>query len=126
LSFLNNFQLTISIGVVGFLISLLKDSAFSLTSCQKYYGDIWNEIIAVVGSDNLRWMIYTTFAYSLLFGNNLSGFDGLIDLETRQKLWNVVIDRIKVNNGEKSIDSVKLKLPSENTKMLEDSSMDIS
>ena len=37
LTFLNNLLLTISIGVVGFLLSLLKDPYFDPTYCKKFF-----------------------------------------------------------------------------------------
>lgn len=37
LTFLNNLLLTISIGVVGFLLSLLKDPSFNPVCCEKFF-----------------------------------------------------------------------------------------
>lgn len=90
-------------------------------------GEIWNTILAL--SPNIKidkWVIYTVLGYILLFGNSKLGFDGVVDLETRKNLWNLLIDRVKTNKAEKAIESLKLEMPTYDTKMLEDDSNDKS
>jgi hypothetical protein len=85
-------------------------------------GDIWN---AISSSDVGNWPIYTVAAYSMLFGNNKLGFDGLLDLQTRQKIWDIVLDRMKKNKAEKVVESLQLEMPKANTEKLEDKSNDM-
>ncbi len=60
----------------------------------------------------------------MLFGNNELGFDGLIDLETRKKLWNIAIERIETHKAKAVVDSLQLEMPKFNTENLEDDSED--
>lgn len=88
-------------------------------------GDIWNAISAAAGGID-GWATYTVAAYSMLFGNQKLGFDGLIDLQTRQKIWDVLIKRLDKNKADSVVESLQLEMPKSNTKNLEDSSKDES
>ncbi|WP_024460924.1 hypothetical protein [Marinimicrobium sp. LS-A18] len=103
----------------------IDDNKLSITTKAQFHspGDIWNAIGATAGSID-GWMTYTVAAYSMLFGNQKLGFDGLIDLQTRQKIWDLVLDRLKKNKAEKVVDSLKLEMPRLDTSKLEDSSKD--
>tara|TARA_B100001250_G_C19753200_1_gene768816 strand:- start:329 stop:1378 length:1050 start_codon:yes stop_codon:yes gene_type:complete len=88
-------------------------------------GDIWNAISGTVG--NLapsEWIPYTVLAYAMLFGNQKLGFDGLVDLQTRQKIWDLILQRLKANRADNVVDSVQLELPKIDTSALEDHSKD--
>lgn len=88
-------------------------------------GEIWNVIVGVAGQiDTNNWVTYTVAAYSLIFGNQKAGFDGIIDIETRRKLWELVIDRIKKNNAQKVVENLNIELPKIDTSILEDGSKD--
>jgi hypothetical protein len=105
----------------------IDEDRLSITTKAQFHspGEIWNTISPLAENINLdTWTTYTVVAYSMLFGNQKLGFDGLIDLETRKKIWDVVIERIRVNKAEKVVESLKLEMPSENTNRLEDSSND--
>lgn len=68
LSFLNGLILSISIGILGFLISLLKDSSFTLESCQKCFFTVGLMLIFVS-----------------IFLGLLSAFSRLMDFRTTVK-----------------------------------------
>lgn len=86
-------------------------------------GDIWNVISGGLGNlDN--WMFNIFLAYSMIFGNKTIGIDGFIDLQTRQKIWDVVIERMKNKHSQKSLDALKIQLPNSDTSKLEDKSND--
>lgn len=85
-------------------------------------GEIWNAITAIAGSikDIDNWAYMTVAGYSMLFGNSKLGFDGIIDIETRRKLWDLIISRVKKNNAEKVVEALSLELPKIDTSKLED------
>jgi predicted Mrr-cat superfamily restriction endonuclease len=93
-------------------------------------GEIWNVIshgfdAISNGVEGLNtWQTYAAVGFSMLFGNQKMGFDGLIDLQTRQKLWDLLFERIKVRGADKSAKKLDLSAPSYQTKALEDTSSD--
>lgn len=88
-------------------------------------GDIWNTVYEyVTTTDFSTWSTQLVIAYSMLFGNSKLGFEGLIDIETRKKLWDILIERLRANKAEKVIESLKVKLPDYDTTALEDKSKD--
>lgn len=105
----------------------IETDALTITTKAQFHspGDIWNAITGVAGNLDLdHWATYTMTAYSMIFGNQKIGFDGLIDIETRKKLWDLVIDRIKKNKAEKVVEALQIKLPQIDTSKLEDSTKD--
>ena len=64
-------------------------------------------------------MIYATAIYAALFGNDILGVDGIIDLQTRQKIWNYVLEEWKDADGEKVQKNLKLSMPNPDTKKIE-------
>jgi hypothetical protein len=87
-------------------------------------GDIWNALSFIGELDGGQEIIYAILAYTGLFGNKLTGFDGIIDLHTRQKLWSLLISRMEKSNMGNVIETLKLSLPSVDTSKLEDDSSD--
>ncbi|WP_415886597.1 hypothetical protein ACMXYO_01100 [Neptuniibacter sp. QD37_6] len=83
-------------------------------------GEIWN---AVEGNSK-KSMLYLVLGYSMLFGNQTLGFDGLVDLETRQKLWDIVIKRMDDKDINQVINSLQLTAPDVKTNRLESSAND--
>ncbi|ABZ76354.1 hypothetical protein Shal_1789 [Shewanella halifaxensis HAW-EB4] len=107
--------------------SYLSQDNLTITTKAQFHspGEIWNTIQSFVGPESLdTWQTYTVLAYGMIFGNQKLGFDGIIDLETRKKLWDLVIERMKVNKVEESLKSLDLELPDADTSKLEDSSND--
>jgi len=103
-----------------------RDELSSTTKAQFHSpGDIWNTITTLAGTIDVdAWAAYTVAGYSMLFGNQKLGFDGILDLETRKKLWDLVIQRIKSNKAEKLVEKLKLEMPEADTSKLEDDSKD--
>lgn len=81
-------------------------------------GDIWNEILSIARNID-TWMFYAVAGYSMIFGNTKLGFDGLIDLATRQKIWDIVIDRMEKKNVSGVVGVLKLTIPELDTSKLE-------
>ncbi|MFM1692227.1 hypothetical protein [Aeromonas salmonicida] len=103
----------------------IDNDELSITTKAQFHspGDIWNIISGQLGNLD-GWMTYTFAAYSLLFGNQKLGVDGIVDLQTRQKIWSLILDRITKNRAEKALDSLEIQLPNADTSKLEDSSND--
>lgn|GEM_PF-4251626 len=107
----------------------IEREELSITTKAQFHspGEIWNTISTLGANISLdNWATYTVAAYSMLFGNPKLGFDGIIDLETRKKLWEIVLERIKKNGTEKLLDSLKLAIPAEDTSNLENKNNDKS
>lgn len=99
--------------------SYLQNDLFTLTTKAQFYspGDIWNKI-NFSGKNNRR-IAYAFVAYSMLFGNEHAGVDGIIDLETRHKLWQIVIDRLEQKEMDHVVSGLELSKPSYDTAILE-------
>ncbi|WP_434667336.1 hypothetical protein [Aeromonas sp. NJAU223] len=107
------------------LADYVENDELTITTKAQFHspGDIWNVISGGLGNlDN--WMTYIVVAYSMLFGNQKLGFDGFIDLQTRQKIWDIVLERMKSKHAQKSLESLKIQLPDADTSKLEDNSND--
>lgn len=92
-------------------------------------GEIWNAITALgdtayLGAVFDNWAINTYAAYSMVFGNKKIGVDGIVDIKTRQKLWDLVIGRMKKHNADKAVRKLEIDLPDLDTTPLEDGSRD--
>jgi hypothetical protein len=79
-------------------------------------GEIW---IIVNAIESHAWLLPTFIAYTALFGNNKLGIDGILDLETRQKIWGLVIDRITKNRAKEELTKLKISMPNKETDALE-------
>lgn len=69
-------------------------------------GEIWANIL--LNYDNY---VHIAFFYSLLFGNKVLGFDGLIDKELRHKIFELYKDRMEKRQLEKISEDLRLKEP---------------
>ncbi|ENM5776340.1 hypothetical protein [Vibrio anguillarum] len=104
-----------------YFLSLVENDELLLTTKAQFHspGDILAKLH--VGKK----MASAYFIYSLMFGNAHLGVDGLIDLETRHKLIDLVIKRAEAN----SLDSVKEKLaiqpPNYDTSALDSDEKDV-
>lgn len=95
---------------------------FSLTTKAQFNspGDIWNKINFTGIKSG---MVYALIAYAMIFGNDQMGMDGIIDLQTRQKLWDIVVKRLEEKHMHSTVNSLELSKPNYNTSILE--SMDM-
>nr|WP_298375803.1 hypothetical protein [uncultured Halomonas sp.] len=80
-------------------------------------GVIWNKI-DFSGLKKSK-MAYVLIGYAMLFGNEHAGMDGIIDLETRQRLWAIVEDRIEQKDMSHVVASLELSKPKYDTSILE-------
>lgn len=109
----------------NFFQKYVKEDKITITTKAQFHspGDIWNTISSIAGNLD-SWITYTIAAYSMLFGNKKLGFDGLIDLKTRQKIWDLVIDRIQRKNVPVIVDRLQLTTPALDTSNLEKETFD--
>jgi len=103
----------------------LENDYLTVTTKAEFHspGEIWNEITTLVGSLD-SWAAYAVCAYAMIFGNQKLGFDGLLDLQTRQKLWEVVIERVRAKNLEGVVKNLELTAPKSNTEKIENDDSD--
>jgi predicted Mrr-cat superfamily restriction endonuclease len=92
-------------------------------------GDIWNAIVAIGDATHLdaalnHWATSTFAIYSLIFGNKKLGVDGVVDLKTRQKLWELIIARMKKHNADTVVKKLEIDSPSADTSPLENENQD--
>ena len=89
------------------------ENLLSLTTEAEFHspGEIWGMISGLVPS-SLGWGSVFLLGYSMLFGNSKLGFDGLVDIETRKKIWDLIIERYKLRRIEKAVDRMETSRPS--------------
>lgn len=106
-----NFEELFSQYVAGGLLTLTTKAQFNSP------GDIWNKI-DFSGLKKPK-MAYVLIGYAMLFGNEHAGMDGIIDLQTRQRLWVIVADRIEQKDMSHVVASLELSKPKYDTTVLE-------
>ncbi|HHA2424265.1 hypothetical protein [Stenotrophomonas maltophilia] len=91
----------------------------TLTTEAEYHspGEIWGLISSGIGQGFGVGGIFV-LAYSMLFGNSKLGFDGVIDIETRRKLWDLVIERMKYRRVAKAVDRLDAQAPARDVERL--------
>lgn len=91
----------------------------TLTTEAEYHspGEIWGLISSGIGQGFGVGGIFV-LAYSMLFGNSKLGFDGVIDIETRRKLWDLVIERMKYRRVKKAVDRLDAQAPNRDVERL--------
>lgn len=96
----------------------IEQSRFALSTQASFHspGEIWVKLV-LAGKKSK--MLQAVAIYSMLFGNAHLGVDGILDLESRQKLWDVLIERINMNHVEKAANELQLKMPEYDTKNIE-------
>lgn len=95
------------------------NSLLTLTTKAQFHspGDIWNKI-DFSGLKKTK-MAYVLIAYAMLFGNEHVGMDGILDLESRQKLWEIVAERLKQKQMDTVVSNLELSKPKYDTTILE-------
>lgn len=103
-----------------FFDKYVDNDLLTITTKARFHssGEIWN-IISAIGDSLGSWAVYCIVAYSMLFGNQKLGFDGLIDLQTRQKIWDIIISRMSGNKIISVSENLALKAPSNKTEKIE-------
>jgi hypothetical protein len=97
----------------------VSDGLLTLTTKAQFNspGDIWNKL-DFSGIKKSK-MGYFLVAYAMLFGNEHSGMDGVIDLESRQKIWEIVAKRIDQKDIKHVVANLELSKPRHDTSVLE-------
>lgn len=85
-------------------------------------GEIWAAIEA--GLKKRPVITVLLGGYILLFGNTQLGFDGLIDVETRRQMWQLVLSRYEENHIKEVTRELQLAQPRMDTAVLESDSAD--
>lgn len=112
------------------LENYVKEDLITITTKAQFHspGEIWNTITAVgsVASSALldHWASATFTAYSMVFGNKKIGMDGILDIKTRQKLWDIVIKRMEKHHADTAVKKLEIDSPDAVTTPLEDESQD--
>lgn len=101
-----------------------RADAFGFTTKAQFSspGEIWAKITTLAKMPiTLRQIVLLTLGYSMLFGGStgMVEFDGILDLETRQRIWSLILERINSNELEDAIKSLNLDTPHSNTSELE-------
>lgn len=94
-----------------------NSNLLTLTTKAQYHspGEIW----AKLQKYKPKTLASITLAYAMLFGNSNLGMDGLIDLETRQRLYEIIIDRMKERQIQETTNALALTYPQYKTEQLE-------
>jgi len=93
---------------------------FSLSTQASFHspGDIWAKL-GFNGSSVTPKMIKAVCIYAMLFGNSHLGMDGIIDVESRQKLWDILAKRIDIEVTQGAAKKLKLEIPKYDTENIE-------
>ncbi|WP_162926803.1 hypothetical protein [Vibrio coralliirubri] len=96
-----------------------EDDKLTVTTKAQFHspGDIWTVMSSAV--EQYHWIAPTFVAYGMLFGNKLMGIDGVLDLDTRHKIRDAILERIKANKADKELKKLELQMPKANTDVLE-------
>ncbi len=85
-------------------------------------GEFWTAVETGLKNHPVKTVLLS--GYILLFGNSLLGFDGIIDVETRRNVWEMVLERYERNQIEEVAEKLKLSKPNVNTAILESDALD--
>ena len=101
----------------------VDDGSLKLATKAEFYspGDVWGQLLIDVldGAAKHQYFALVMIAYAALFGNKKLGFDGLLDLDTRHKVRDLILERIKKKGVDKSIERLGARPPRQDTTKLE-------
>jgi len=91
-------------------------------------GSLWGALPPITGLDakTKKGIIVFMVGYSALFGSEKLGWEGIIDKDTKHKVYDFIEKRLKEGNRKDSIQQLNLKYPDMNTDVLESPSLDNS
>jgi len=105
------------------LHALADSGELTLATKAEFYspGDIWVQLAGGTGSffSKHEWMTAVVLAYSLIFGNSKLGFDGILDLATRQKIRDLMLARLEKRKMDKVVERLGATVPTKKTTALE-------
>jgi hypothetical protein len=97
--------------------------SLTLTTKAEFFspGDIWVQFTDLVSSaaTGHSWMYYAVIAYGMIFGNKKLGFDGLVDLDTRHRIRDLMLERIARRRTESAANRLGADVPKKDTSALE-------
>lgn len=99
---------------------LAVDEGFNLSTQASFHspGDIWAKL--KFGEFNVTSkMLHAVLIYSMLFGNSHLGVDGVLDIESRKKLWEVLVKRLDMKVTHEAANKLELSMPSYETANIE-------
>jgi hypothetical protein len=109
----------------GLYENFLNSGGFNLSTKADFHsaGDIWAKVKlssgeAIDGITNSR-MTKAILIYSMLFGNQTAGIDGVLDIDTRHKIRDILIERIDMNTIGRTVEKLELTMPKYNTQDIE-------
>jgi len=99
---------------------LAISEGFNLSTQASFHspGDIWAKL-GFSGTSVTSKMMYAVLVYAMLFGNTHLGVDGVLDLESRKKMWEVLIKRIDMDVTKEAVAKLELGMPNYDTKEIE-------
>lgn len=97
-----------------------SNDQFTLTTKASFSspGDIWAKVQFATLKQLPKGMLYAVVIYAMLFGHPALGMDGIIDIESRKLLWQVVAKRMEAHLFDKTREELELSLPDEDTSKL--------
>lgn len=103
----------------------MASQQFSLTSKAHFMSDgsIWGAL--TIDPKFGKKVLIFYIAFSAFFGSDILGWDGLVDLETRHKIRDIVLERVEAHHGQMIKEQLKLIRPDYDTFALEDESNDL-
>lgn len=84
----------------------------TLTTEAEYHspGELWGMISGLAPS-GMGWGTVFLIGYAMLFGNSKLGFDGLIDIQTRRKIWDLLLERFKSRKMDVTVSRLEVDHP---------------
>ena len=100
--------------------SFIDEGIFNLTTQASFHspGDIWVKILFPSGQPKTN-MAKALLIYSMMFGNHQLGIDGVLDLQSRQKVWDTVIERVDMKVMKSTVEKLNLTMPKYETENIE-------
>lgn len=100
-----------------------SEGRLSLTTKAEFYspGDVWVQLVNQLGAPLHAgsWIMVAVTAYNMVFGNSKKGWDGVLDLDTRHKIRDIILRRIEQKFAARAIKNLGAIQPSKNTDDLE-------
>jgi len=102
----------------------------SLTTKAEFHspGDIWVQLAgqSLSAIKDFSWVPIAVTAYNMVFGNKKKGMDGVVDLQTRQKIWDIVLERMKSRDASRAVKNMGVIQPNKDVRDLEEGDKDSS
>lgn len=87
-------------------------------------GEIAHMFLSALDTEALKTAGAIFAVYAMLFGNKLTGMEGIMPTSSREQFWKMVIDRMSNSGASTTVEKYDIKLPSSNTTQLESAELD--